>query len=193
MDPPLWIVGLLQRRPHPQGWPRLAASAHRSWPAGCSGCAAPPPVQRHRQMQGVTGPQAEGWILEQSHCLAKAVAIEGAKVHTALQRCSNLSRAACRQDAPRYESRGFMPTFGVSLRQHQPSDFRRRRIQQGVSPGDGSWLFPYSSTTPCACCRCSSRSATGCSMRTPLPQRNNQLRRSQSSATVQRGRRSSTG
>ncbi len=54
-------------------------------------------------------------------------------------------------------------------------------------------LTAYSSTTPCDCSRCCSRRARGCSMRTPLPQRNSQLRRSQSSATVQRGRRSSTG
>ena len=36
-------------------------------------------------MQGITGPQAEGWILEQFGSLAEAATIEGAQLHTALQ------------------------------------------------------------------------------------------------------------
>jgi len=36
-------------------------------------------------MQGITGPQAEGWILQQLGSLAEAATIEGAQLHTALQ------------------------------------------------------------------------------------------------------------
>jgi hypothetical protein len=42
-------------------------------------------MQRHRQMQGVTRPQANGRILEQLSRLAKTAAIEGATFHSALQ------------------------------------------------------------------------------------------------------------
>jgi hypothetical protein len=54
-------------------------------------------VQRHRQMQGVTRAQAEARILEQIGCLAKAVTIERAQFHTALQQALELlpSRLAC--------------------------------------------------------------------------------------------------
>jgi hypothetical protein len=41
-------------------------------------------VQRHRQMQGVTRPQAEGRILEQLGRLAKAAAIERAQFNSTL-------------------------------------------------------------------------------------------------------------
>lgn len=41
-------------------------------------------------MQGVTGPQAQGRILEQLGGLAKAVAIEGTKLHPALQQALEL-------------------------------------------------------------------------------------------------------
>ena len=41
-------------------------------------------VERHRQMQGITGPQAEGWILKQFGSLSEAATIEGAQLHTAL-------------------------------------------------------------------------------------------------------------
>jgi len=62
--------------------------------AGQMGAAA---VQRHHQMQGDTGPQAEARILEKLGRLAKASAIEGAKLHSALQQALELlpSRLAC--------------------------------------------------------------------------------------------------
>jgi hypothetical protein len=67
---------------------------HPAIEAGQLGAAA---VQRHRQMQGVTGPEAQGRILEQLGGLAKAVAIEGTKFYSALQQALELlpSGLAC--------------------------------------------------------------------------------------------------
>mgnify|MGYP007096411921 CR=1 FL=1 len=64
------VGDLLQCWPHPEGSRGLL---HPAIEAGQPGAAA---MQRHRQMQGVTRPQAEGRILEQLGRLAKAVAIE---------------------------------------------------------------------------------------------------------------------
>jgi superfamily II DNA or RNA helicase len=55
--------------------------------AGQLGAAA---VQRHRQVQRIAGPQAEGRILEQFGCLAKAAAVERAQFNTALQQSLEL-------------------------------------------------------------------------------------------------------
>ena len=87
-----WIVGLLQCWPHPEG---NCSLLHSAIEAGQMRAAA---VQRHRQMQGVTRAQAEARILEQIGCLAKAVAIERAQFHCALQQALELlpSQLACR-------------------------------------------------------------------------------------------------
>ena len=53
--------------------------------------------------------------------------------------------------------------------------------------------YLYISITPWACCRCNCFKSCGCSIRMPEPHRNNQLRRSQSASTVQRGNNNSTG
>jgi hypothetical protein len=85
------IVGLLQCWSHPEG---SCSLLHPPIEAGQMSAAA---VQRHRQMQGVTRAQAEARILEQLGRLAKAVAIERAQFHSALQQALELlpSRLAC--------------------------------------------------------------------------------------------------
>ena len=88
---PLLNVGLFQCWPHPEGNRGLL---HPPIKAGQMSAVA---VQRHRQMQGVTRAQAEPRILDQIRCLAKAVAIEGAQFHSALQQALELlpSHLAC--------------------------------------------------------------------------------------------------
>ncbi len=91
LEAPLLIVGLFQCWPHPEG---SCSLQHPPIEAGQMGAAA---VRRHRQMQGVTRAQTEARILEQLGRLAKAVAIEGTKVHSALQQALELlsSHLAC--------------------------------------------------------------------------------------------------
>jgi len=55
--------------------------------AGQLGAAA---VQRHRQMQRITGPQGESRILKQLGCLTKAVASKRAQFNSALQQALEL-------------------------------------------------------------------------------------------------------
>jgi hypothetical protein len=47
-------------------------------------------MQCYRQMQRITGPQAEGWILEQLSRLAKTATIECAQFYAALQQALEL-------------------------------------------------------------------------------------------------------
>ena len=42
-------------------------------------------MQGHRQVQGITGPQAESWIVQQLSGLAETVPVEGAQFQPALQ------------------------------------------------------------------------------------------------------------
>lgn len=69
-----WIGVLCQCRTQAQGSSGLL---HASIEAGQLGATT---VERHRQMQGITGPQAEGWILQQFGRLPEAATIEGGAV-----------------------------------------------------------------------------------------------------------------
>ena len=74
-----WLGVLGQCRTQAQGSGGLL---HAFIEAGQLAAAA---LQRHRQMQGIAGPKAEGRILEQFGSLVDAATIEGAQFHTALQ------------------------------------------------------------------------------------------------------------
>jgi hypothetical protein len=60
---------------------------HPAIEAGQLGAAA---VQRHRQMQRITGTEAEGGSLKQLSCLTEAIAFERAQFNTALQQALEL-------------------------------------------------------------------------------------------------------
>ena len=47
-------------------------------------------VERHRQMQGITGPQAEGWILEQFSSVTEAARVQRTQFNAALQQSLEL-------------------------------------------------------------------------------------------------------
>lgn len=73
-------------------------------------------VQGHRQMQGITGPQAEGWILEQFSSVRKAVAVQRTQFNAALQQSLELLPAAWRACGLRPWWRCLMPrTLWVSV------------------------------------------------------------------------------
>ena len=55
--------------------------------AGQAGATA---VERHRQMQGITGPQAEGWILQQICSLTEAATVQRTQFNAALQQSLEL-------------------------------------------------------------------------------------------------------
>jgi hypothetical protein len=60
---------------------------HPNIEAGQLGAAA---VQRHRQVQGVTGTQAKGWILEQFSSVTKAAPVQRTQFNAALQQSLEL-------------------------------------------------------------------------------------------------------
>jgi hypothetical protein len=74
----------VQRWFHPQGSRSLQ---HPPIETGQPVAAA---VQRHRQMQRITGTEAEGWILKQIGRLTKTTSIERAQFHSALQQALEL-------------------------------------------------------------------------------------------------------
>ena len=78
-------------------WPDPKGSCNLLHPPIEAGQMSAAAVQCHRQMQGVARAQATARILEQIGRLAKAVAIDRAQFHTALQQALELlpSRLAC--------------------------------------------------------------------------------------------------
>jgi hypothetical protein len=64
------MMGLVQCWAHPQGG---RGCQHLPIEAGQLGAVA---AQRHRQMQGITSTEAEGWIPKQLSCLSEAIAFE---------------------------------------------------------------------------------------------------------------------
>ncbi len=67
------MVGLFQCSPHSQGG---RSFQHLPVEAGQLGAAT---VQRRRQMQRITGTEADGWILKQLGCLTEAIAFDRAQ------------------------------------------------------------------------------------------------------------------
>ena len=84
LEAPPQMIGSVQRWSHPQGDCGLQ---HPPVEARQPGTAA---VQRHRQMQRITGTEAQGWILQQLGRLAKAPAIERAQLNATLQQSLEL-------------------------------------------------------------------------------------------------------
>ena len=78
------MMGLVQCWAHPQGG---RGCQHLPIEAGQLGAVA---VQRHRQMQGITSTEAEGWIPKQLSCLTEAIAFERAQFNTAVQQALEL-------------------------------------------------------------------------------------------------------
>ena len=79
-----WIGVLGQCRTQAQGSSGLL---HPPIEAGQLGATT---VERHRQMQGITGPQAEGWILEQFSSVTEAARDQRTQFNAALQQSLEL-------------------------------------------------------------------------------------------------------